>query len=219
MSKKNSKTKSKDLYTDLHPKTTIHGTGFANEEAAQKTLELIKNRSLRYQFDVVNTMYNRAKYHPKQTSDMKRAMGVYKKWLNEYKKKKEKENKLYPFLSLDVIKSYEKLAEKYKVSEVARGLVKGTKTDQGFLKILKSVSHPNKLQYIPVKKTNPKGQDYWSYRIGFIKARLGQIKVANTPLFYTEGKYKDLPTKQHIILILHGYSPLGNKLKIYNTNI
>ncbi len=219
MSKKNSKTKSKDLYTDLHPNTTIHGTGFVNEEAAEKTLELIKNRSLRYQFDVINTMYNRAKYHPKQTSDMKKSMSIYKKWLSEYKKKKEKENKLYPFLSLDVIKSYEKLAEKYKVSEVARGLVKGTKTDQGFLKILKSVSHPNKLQYIPVKKTNPKGQDYWSYRIGFIKARLGQMKAANTRLFYTEGKYKDLPTKQHIILILHGYSPLGNKLKIYNTNI
>ncbi len=211
-----SKKKSKDLYTDLHPQTTIQGTGFVNEEAAEKTLELIKNRSIRYQFDVINTMYNRAKYHPNQTSEMRDAMKIYRKWINQYDKLKKKENKTYPFLSLDVIKSYEKLAEKYKVSEVARGLVKGIKTDQGFLKVLKSVTHPNKLQYIPVKKTNPKGQDYWSYRISFIKSRLGQMKAANTPLFYTEGKYKDLPTKQHVILILHGFSPLGKLLKKIN---
>lgn len=221
MSKKSSKkqSKTKDLYNDLNPQTTIHGTGFANEESAIKTLELIKSRSLRYQFDVVNTMYNRAKYHPNQTFNMKKAMRIFREWINNYDKLKQRENKLYPFLSMDVIKSYEKLADIYKVSEVARGLVKGTKTDQGFLKILKSVSHPNKLQYIPIKKTNPKGQDYWSYRISFIRSRLGQMKALGTNLFYTEGKYKGLPTKQHVILILHGYSPLGSKLKIFQSDI
>lgn len=29
-------------------------------------------------------MYNRAKYHPHQTNDMKEAMKVYKVWLNEH---------------------------------------------------------------------------------------------------------------------------------------
>ena len=64
------------------------------------------------------------------------------------------------------------------------------------------------MQYIPVKINKPDGQDYWSYRMNFIKSRLGQIRsVRSKGLYYTEGKYKGLPTKQHLILILHGYSP------------
>lgn len=218
MSKTNSKKKSKslDLYNDLHPKTTIYGTGFKDVETAIRTIELIKHRSLRYQFDVINTMYNRAKYHPNLTPDMKKAMRIFAKWIKEYKEDKKQEDMSYPFLPIETIKSYEKLADIYKVSEVARGLKKGTKTDQGFLKILKSVSHPNKLQYIPVKIKNPQGQDYWSYRISFINSRLGQMKKAKTPLFYTEGKFKGLPTKQHVILILHGFSPLAKSLPLFS---
>lgn len=209
--------KSKDLYTDLHPKTTIHGTGFKDVDTAIRTIQVIQHRSLRYQFDVINTMYQRAKYHPNLTSEMKQAMRIFKKWIGEYKDNKIKEDMLYPFLPIEIIKSYEKLADIYKVSEVARGLKKGTKTDQGFLKILKSVSHPNKLQYILVKINNPQGQDYWSYRISFINSRVGQMRKAKTPLFYTEGKFAGLPTKQHLILILHGYSPLGKNLKKYKS--
>jgi hypothetical protein len=212
-----SKTKSKDLYTDLNPKTTIHGTGFKDVETAIQTINLIKNRSLRYQFDVINTMYQRAKYHPHLTPEMKQAMKIFAKWIKEYPELKKKEDKNYPFLSMDIIKSYEKLADIYKVSEVARGIKKGSRTDQGFLKILKSVTHPNKLQYIPVKNKNPQGQDYWSYRISFINSRLGQMKKAKTPLFYTEGKYKGLPTKQHVILILHGYSPSYKSLEKFDS--
>ncbi len=221
MSKSTSKVKSKkslDLYTDLNPKTTIHGTGFKDIETAINTIKLISNRSLRYQFDVINTMYNRAKYHPHLTLEMKKAMKIFAKWLKEYKELKKEEDKEYPFLPMEIINSYEKLADIYKVSEVARGIKKGTRTDQGFLKILKSVSHPNKLQYIPVKIKNPQGQDYWSYRISFINSRLGQMKKAKTPLFYTEGKYAGLPTKQHVILILHGYSPLGKSLEEFTSS-
>jgi hypothetical protein len=65
----------------------------------------------------------------------------------------------------------------------------------------------NKLQYIPIKANRPDGQDYWSYRIGFIRSRLGQMKKQKTPLYYPNGKYKGYPTKQNIILILHAYPP------------
>jgi hypothetical protein len=41
------------------------------------------------------------------------------------------------------------------------------------------------------------------------------MKALGTPLFYSDGKYKDLPTKQHVILILHGFSPLGKTLQKY----
>ena len=121
---------------------------------------------------------------------------------------KKDEDKKYKFLTLKQIKKYEKIAKIYKVSEVARGIKKGTKTDKGFLEMYKKVNgKANKLQYIPIKENKPEGQDYWSYRIGFINSRLGQMRAQKTPLYYSDGKYKGYPTKQHIILILHGYSP------------
>lgn len=42
-----------------------------------------------YQWQTINTMYNRAKHHPKKTKDMEAAIGVFSKWLNEtYKEQK-----------------------------------------------------------------------------------------------------------------------------------
>ena len=77
------------LYSDDNPKTTLKGTGFKNDEKAQETLKLIKGRNKQYQFWVVNTMYNRAKFHPHQTKEMRDAMRIYKKWMTEYKKSKK----------------------------------------------------------------------------------------------------------------------------------
>ena len=124
-----------------------------------------------------------------------------------YKNKKEKET-IYKFLPLSTITKYEKIAEEYGVSEVARGLKPSIKSDEGFLQVYKRVQKPYKLQYIPIKKSRPQGQDYYSFRNTFIKSRLAQMKASKTPLFYKEGKYKGLPTKQHIILIMYGYSPV-----------
>jgi hypothetical protein len=196
------------LYNDLHPKKSLKGTGFKDLKTAIRTIKLVSKRSLKYQFDVINTMYNRAKYHPHKTKQMGEAMKVFKKWLNKMPSLRKYEDKNYKFLTLKQIKKYEKIAKIYKVSEVARGIKKGTKTDKGFLEMYKKVNgRANKLQYIPIKANRPEGQDYWSYRIGFINSRLGQMKKQKTPLYYTDGKYKGYPTKQHIILILHGYSP------------
>ena len=74
----------KSLYEDKHPKTSLKGTGYANKDKALKTLELIKNHNITYQKQVVLTMYNRAKFHRFQTTNMLEAMKVYKKWLKSY---------------------------------------------------------------------------------------------------------------------------------------
>jgi hypothetical protein len=71
------------LYSDYKPEKTLKGTGFKDAETAKRTLKLISNRDLKYQKQVVNTMYNRAKYHPYQTKNMKNAMVVYSKWLKK----------------------------------------------------------------------------------------------------------------------------------------
>ena len=69
------------LYSDNHPKTSTKGTGFKDKQKALDTLNIIKDRNITYQKQVVITMYNRAKYHPYQTKNMKEAMKVFKKWL------------------------------------------------------------------------------------------------------------------------------------------
>jgi len=73
----------KSLYNDDHPETSTKGTGFKDKQKALDTLKIIKNRDMKYKKLLVTTMYNRAKYHPHQTSDMREAMKVYAKWLKE----------------------------------------------------------------------------------------------------------------------------------------
>lgn len=75
------------LYEDNHPKTSMKGTGFKDKQKAIDTLEIIKDRDIIYQKQVVNTMYNRAKYHPHQTEGMREAMKVFEKWLQKNIKK------------------------------------------------------------------------------------------------------------------------------------
>ena len=74
------------LYEDKHPNTSTKGTGFKNKQKALDTLDILKNRDIIYQKQVVNTMYNRAKYNANQTKGMRKAMKVYKEWLKKYKK-------------------------------------------------------------------------------------------------------------------------------------
>jgi len=185
------------LYNDLHSNKSLKNTGFKDREKAINTINLVSKRSLRYQFDVINTMYNRAKYHPHKTKQMEEAMKIFYKWLKKYPKLKKYEDKNYKFLTLEQIQKYEKLIEIYKISDI----------NKIFLQMYKKVNgKSNKLQYIPINPSKPDGQDYWSYRIKFIDSKLDKIKKQNIPLYYLNGN----PTKQYVILILHGYSPDKN---------
>ena len=84
MDEKKINDKKLSLYDNYHPKKSLTGTGFKDEETALKTIKLIKDKPKKYQFSVIQTMYNRAKYHPNQTINMRKAMKIYKKWLNDY---------------------------------------------------------------------------------------------------------------------------------------
>lgn len=166
-----------DLYENYHPNKSLKGTGFKNKEKAKNTIKLIKYRSLKYQFDVINTMYNRAKFHPNQTKEMRDAMNIFKNWLKKYKERKEKEEKEYPILPFDVVKKY---AEKYQI-------------ENDFYNILKKYKGKiYKLQYIPIGK-----YDYFSMRNKYIKDN------KNIKYFKKNGE----PTKKHLNLILYSFSP------------
>lgn len=82
--------KSLSLYSNYNPKTTIKGLGFKNKEKAKETIKKIKKLNYTYQINVINTMINRAKYHPYINDNMKEAIKIftdYKKILKKNKKK------------------------------------------------------------------------------------------------------------------------------------
>lgn len=72
-----------ELYKDAHPETTIK-VGFKNKQAALDSIKKISNKSMDYQIKVIITLYYRAKYHPHQTLNMKKAMEVFTKWLTKH---------------------------------------------------------------------------------------------------------------------------------------
>ena len=72
-----------ELYTDANPETTIK-VGFKDKQAALDSIKKIANKSMDYQIKVIITLYYRAKFHPHQTASMRKAMGVFAKWLKKY---------------------------------------------------------------------------------------------------------------------------------------
>lgn len=134
-------------------------------------------------------MYNRAKYHPHITDDMKKAMKLMKNWLDTNINKSYK----YDYLDLEIIKKYEPLAKKYNISKK-------------FLTIYKKYGKA-KLPFIPLFIEQPIKGDYDIYRELCIKKILKKMKIMKIPLYYKDGKYKNLPTKQHLKLIFYAYSP------------
>ena len=76
------------LYSDYNPKTTTQGLGFKNKEKALYTIKTIKNRSIKYQVNVIATMLGRAKNHPNKTKDMDDAIKIFVDWMKKHKIKK-----------------------------------------------------------------------------------------------------------------------------------
>lgn len=148
------KIKSIELYTNAHPKSTIVDTGYKDKITALKTLKLIKDQPLNKQFLIINVLYQRAKYHKHQTKNMIEAMNVFEQWLVKHKKKSMSggNKKKLPYLPLELVNSYEKLAEYYNVSRKARGLEKPTTSDEGFLVVYRKVKgNGNLMETIPCK--------------------------------------------------------------------
>ena len=81
-----------ELYSNRNPKTTIKGFGYKDAKKAKFTLKKLSKlkKPEVYKFQVINTMYYRAKHHKHRTKDMEAAMKVFKKYLNKRKKTKKK---------------------------------------------------------------------------------------------------------------------------------
>ena len=207
------KIKSIELYTNAHPKSTMKGIGYKNKKIALKTLKIIKGKSMKKQFLIINILYQRAKYHKNKTKNMIEAMNIFEKWLNNYKKMKGGVKKL-PYLPLSLVNAYEKLADYYNVSRKARGLEKPSTSNEGFLVVYRKVKGNEKLmENIPCRKDKKNGVKWNRKREIEILGKLGQAKSMKLNFFHKSGPLKGLPTVIHINMIMWAYSPYPNKLK------
>ncbi len=57
--------------------------GYGTPERARQTIKKLRGKPKAYQRQVAVTMYYRAKHHKYQTSGMKKAMGIYGKFLKK----------------------------------------------------------------------------------------------------------------------------------------
>ncbi|KAL9112984.1 MAG: hypothetical protein Q9227_002849 [Pyrenula ochraceoflavens] len=186
--------KDSHLYTDDNPATTLSGTGFKDEAAAEQTIELVGKRSLLYQFQTINTMFNRAKHHPHHTDDIEKAMAVFEKWLKEtYPAAKASQRDFKPVLSKKLVRGFmDKLKSTKEIDtdfvetyidleprkRLANTLVDPEKPGEADLE---------KLRYDALCKLVPEGKDFeenelWASEGGPSKAHLELIAWAWSPV-------------------------------------
>jgi hypothetical protein len=62
--------------------------GYGTANRARKSIKKLKKQSRQYQMQAAHTLYYRAKYHKHQTTGMKNAAKIYRKFLQTLKRKR-----------------------------------------------------------------------------------------------------------------------------------
>jgi len=209
------------LYTDDNPSTTIHGTGFKDKAAAEKTLDLIKKRSLIYQFQTVNTMYNRAKHHPAMkkavdgaasTADMRAAMGVFREWLDvSYPAARESQraNGFKPLLNKKLVAVHlDKIQEAPSISDDAKV----------FARVYAFLPRGKKLGNVLVDQTKPMEQDWEAKRYSalcelVLEGDEDWERWAEQQLFKNVDGGDVMLTEKHLHFIAWAWSPVPKRIE------
>ena len=202
------------LFGSETTETTFQGAGFKDKEKALETLQLLEGRDITFQFQIINSMFHRAKVIHKRTKDptklrnLTEAIETFETWLNDYRShSRAKENLTY--LPLDVVEAFQPLADRYGVKTEVPGV------EANFLKVYREAD--GDLKKLRVLKVNPEEEKSitWDvHRNKQLKPLVERIKGDDTPpLYRTEEKVRGLPTKEHVELVMWGYSPEVTKLK------
>jgi hypothetical protein len=202
------------LFGSETTETTFQGAGFKDKEKALETLQLLEGRDITFQFQVINSMFHRAKVIHKRTKDpeklrnLSEAIETFENWLNDYRShSRAKENLTY--LPLDVVEAFQPLADRYGVKtelpSVEVSFLKAYRNADGDLK---------KLRVLKVNPDDEKSITWDVHRNIHLKPLADRVKGDDAPpLYRTEEKVRGLPTREHVQLVMWGYSPEATKLK------
>lgn len=189
--------KDSHLYTDDNPSTTLHGTGFKDADAAEKTIALVSQRSLTYQFQTINTMYNRAKHHPHHTVDIDKAIAVFQTWLKKtYPAAKQAQRDFKPVLSKKIVQALLERLEQ----------TKGVNTE--FARFYVELEPRKRLANTLVDPEKPEEED-WDVRRGRALEKL--VPEGTEPdeeeLWDEDGG----PSDKHLKLVAWAWSPVSER--------
>ncbi|KAL1867268.1 hypothetical protein Daus18300_006387 [Diaporthe australafricana] len=188
--------KQSHLYTDDNPETTLKGTGFKDVETANKTIDLVSKRSLTYQRQTINTMFNRAKHHPKKTDDIKAAQAVFEKWLKEtYPKAKSEQREFKPVLAKKTMETLMPLLKQ------AKGI------DTTFAETYVGLEARKRLANTLVDESQPGEADWDKARTTALSKLVpgeGADDISEDQLWGDDGK----PSTFHLSLIAWAWSPV-----------
>ncbi|XP_014600127.1 PREDICTED: uncharacterized protein LOC106784776 [Polistes canadensis] len=181
------------------------GLSFKDKEKALQSIEFLEGRDLSYQYHAIVGLVKRAERVISCTKDinkiknMKEAVQVFEDWITDYNVNgKSKDN--FNYLSIDVIRAFEPLAEKYDIE------------DKEFLKAYEEVDGDyKKLRTVKI----PESDLTWDRkRNKFLRALVDRMKEKeDNSWFQIDGDLKSLPTKEHTRCIMWAYSPDPTKLK------
>ncbi|PNF41287.1 hypothetical protein B7P43_G01448 [Cryptotermes secundus] len=212
--KKTSRWAGGQLFGSETTETTFQGAGFKDKDKALETLQLLEGRDVTFQFQIINSMFHRAKVIHKRTKDpeklrnLSEAIETFENWLNEYRSRsRAKENLGY--LPLDVVEAFQPLADRYGVKTEVPGVhisfLKAYREADGDLK---------KLRVLKVNPDDEKSITWDVHRNKYLKPLVDRVKGDDAPrLYLTEEKVRGVPTKEHVELVMWGYSPEVTKLK------
>jgi hypothetical protein len=187
------------LFSNNRPETTIHGYGFDTIEHVNATLADLINRDAHYQFQVVNTLYNRAKVM--SPIKYKAQLKLMATWLKKYKSQAPQH---FDYLAINIVNKLEAFANYYNISRKARGLEKPTTSDKGFLPVYREIKGDYaKLRTMPVKASKLDGQTWDKQRNNYLVRRVHMLKNAGYGLYTETG----LPTILHVNMMMWAYSP------------
>nr|CAD7393498.1 unnamed protein product [Timema cristinae] len=188
------------------------GAGFKDKDKALETIKLLEGRDISFQFQVINSMYHRAKVILKRTKDAEKvqnlteAIETFQVWLDDYRAhSRAKEN--FTYLPLETVEAYERLAEKYGVSQAVNNR-------PSFLQVYKAAE--GELKKLRMAKVDPDDEQTvtWDvHRNKNLRDISERIKSDHLPLYETDVEFRGLPTKEHVELIMWGYSSEPTKVK------
>ncbi|KAK5725803.1 hypothetical protein LTR15_003993 [Elasticomyces elasticus] len=204
--------KASHLYTDDNPATTIHGTGFKDEAAAHRTLELISKRSLVYQFQTVNTLFNRAKHHPAMkksiegsanTAGIEKAMAIFRDWIDvTYPAQREalRAGRFKPLLSKKCVERLLPAIEETDISGEAKA----------FAKMYAAFPKAKRLGNALVDDLKPTEADWEVTRYAALDGLVSVGKEEGEGAWKMSELWTDdrKPTSQHLELIAWAWSPV-----------
>ena len=174
--------------------------GYKDEKVARQSLVKLKKKPINEQLQIIEILVRRALRHPNRTTNMLKAVSLYSAY-----KKQLGSNVSFPLMTKKLVDYFMPLAEHYQIGLIARGVVESSITDKLFLDIYPKTE--NDLKEININQNSNTSWYLFRKRILFKKMKTMR------QWFHTSGKLNGLPTKEHIVFILWGYSPHVDKLK------